>query len=224
MKISRIFLSGKNLENTTLRLLENNKTTDYLLRSCEDFLEQQAGKSLELKYGIAEQLAGSITYTKKNIEELSKKIPLNTFIDFDYQKFLGVYLSALINKVVEENDKIELAPDLELNGLGMYLRKGVLLVYNNVHEWTGSNMTGGKLMIFGNAGMYAAHRMKNGILFIKGDLGEIVGFNANGGEIFVDGLVGSVTMSCHAKVYKKIRSPDIPSENFLSKKYYKLIR
>ena len=50
---------------------------------------------------------------------------------------MGIYISALINKIITEEDIITLRPNEELDGMGLSLQKGTLIIESNVKNNAG---------------------------------------------------------------------------------------
>ena len=200
MKIPDSFRLSEGLEGIE-RLLSQDRRVDRLLVSCEEFLEGIEGTSPTVKYHMAKKFANSLFYTKEDVEELSKKIPLHEDSDIDRESYLGFYLSALTNNVITERGKIILEPGIELSGLGTSLSKGIVIVKKGVEDWTGAWMTGGKLIIKGNAGDYTGNYMQDGVIIVKGNVGFTTGYMTEGGKIFFDGKIEIIPQSCKAIVY-----------------------
>lgn len=202
MKLPKTFVPEKDLEKVTKELLSHDLRINRLLVSCEDFLDKSIGTSPAVKYAVGEEFASSIVYDKEDVEELSKRIKLQEGSDVSIEKYLGFYLSALINKVITDQDEIVLALGFELAGIGFYLPRGIVIVKDSVGDWTGGCMTGGKLEIGGNAKDYTGSFMKKGLIIVEGDVGILTGYMAEEGEIFVNGGIESVPQSCRATVYE----------------------
>lgn len=225
MKIPRTFVkenvSEKDLEkilNPTKDCLFNKKI-DRLLSSCDQFLNLAFGNS-EVKYGIGEKIAGQYSYTLEDIESLSKRALLEDmplWPSFNVEN-LGFYFSALINKIIDENDTVKLALRTKLDGIGSYLAKGKIVVDGNAGSWAGAYMTGGNLVVLNNAGDYIGYEMVNGIITVSGKVGGTVGYQANGGEIYADDIESWIALSCKATVYKKGKKI-WPSEPFEMARY-----
>lgn len=207
MKIPKTFvkenISDKDLERV-LNIGETDKVfnrhVDRLLSSCEKFLDSALGTP-ESKYELGEKVASNYLYTLENLENLSKRIFLEN--PWEYSESLGIYFSALINKIIKKDETVKLTTSVKLECAGMYLAKGNLIVEGNAGSFAGRSMTGGKIIITGDASDYLAYEMKNGIIVVDGKSGGCIGYQADGGELFVKEVESMIAMSCQATVYKK---------------------
>ena len=108
MKLPQDFIPEKSLEKNEEGLLEksklsyNPKTLNCLLDLGKKFLEKAEAGQYKDMYGIGIESIRGLEYTLEDVEELSKKIEIGTEEDL----WLGVYFSALINKVITEKDNI----------------------------------------------------------------------------------------------------------------------
>lgn len=210
MKIPKTFVK-ENISDKDLKKILNleedklfNKHMDRLVSSCDQFLSQAYGSS-DVKYEIGEKIASKYLYTLENIENLSKRVLLEAvplWPNFNV-KNLGFYFSALINKIITENDTVKLTLGIKPEGIGSHLAKGKIVVDSSAGGWAGAYMTGGGLVILGNAGDYIGYEMINGIIIVSGRVGGTVGYQANGGEIYADDIESMIALSCKATVYKK---------------------
>lgn len=226
MKLPNSFIPKKNLDGKVKRLLKepnvggcNLKRLSLLLESCEHFSkitpENDDGKFLQTK---ADELAADLTYTKKELEEMSKRIKVNETDEL----YLGFYLSSLVRKIISKDTEITLTINERIEGLGRYLEKGTLILEGNVGDWAGEHMKGGQLIILGNAESYVGAEMMGGKIIVRGDViaatgasmiyGEIIvkgsagvltGDNAEGGIIRVNGNIKAIHPRCKARIYLK---------------------
>lgn len=162
MKISKLFIQEKDLNNGIERLLSgnlkisedstyNHQAVSKLLKNLKPFLENAKKEMLLWNiYNKGIELIKEIEFAKEDIEEVSRRI-------IAYQpeeEYLGFYLSALVNKTVTEEDTITLKLEHPLSGIGAFLKKG-------------------KIIIEGDTKHYLAYKMQDGELIIKGELGNI---------------------------------------------------
>jgi formylmethanofuran dehydrogenase subunit C len=217
MKIPKTFVK-ENISDEDLKKILNieedklfSKHMDRLVSSCDQFLSQTYGGA-EVKYEIGEKTANKYIYNLEDVENLSKRILLTPVWDDSEPEILGFYFSAMINKIIKENDTVNLTLCTKLDGIGSRLAKGTVTVDSNAGSWVGWHMTGGKLKILGDIKDYIAYRMEGGIIIVTGKAGGSVGYQANRGELYINEIEGSITMSCMASVYnsegKKIWPPD----------------
>ncbi|MBU4502050.1 MAG: hypothetical protein KKA79_05625 [Nanoarchaeota archaeon] len=211
MKLPKSFRPEKDLDSKIKDLLSSESlvydpgAVEDLLDVGEYFLEQELD-NYEGFYHVGVGLVKGLKYDLKDVEELSKKIKQGQ------NKRLGVYLSALINKKITEKDTITLTLEEELNGVGMYLQKGTLIINGNVnnsigwgmkdgklivkgnaYDYTGWCMEGGEVVVKGNANDNTGCYMKGGELVVEGDVNDFTGFDMAGGELVVEGRISSIS-------------------------------
>lgn len=212
MKIPKIFIPERSLDCKVKELFEeqerkpelNKYKYDYdennvkaLLENCQKFVWELGDDGMGKIYGLGKSLAKKISFTAWDVNELSKRI----IIKYDSERYLGFYLSALVNKIIKEFDQIELGPCEELFGLGAYLPRGKLIVRGDVNYFAGAFMSEGVCIIDGNAGKRSGNGMAGGKLVIYGDAGEDTGIFMTGGAIRVDGSIKSISSNCKGKIY-----------------------
>jgi len=207
MKLPKIFKPKKNLENLTKSLIKNSPTVLKMLDGCEEFLQNKKNKTFENKYLQGELIAKKITYTKRELEELSKVIvleqkekgPSNIYND----PSIGIYLSALVNKVIKNEDMIMLSVSTEFSGLGSYMKQGVVIVRGDLGDYTCNNMEGGLMVVKGNTKGNTANYMSGGKLMIDGNVGWFTGWGMKKGEVYIEGTVSHISPNCKGKIYNK---------------------
>jgi formylmethanofuran dehydrogenase subunit C len=210
MKIPKTFIPNKDLEETIeMLLLEkpdtdnyDKKTVSMLLRSCSAFTKQRNNihPYLEDIYQLGGKLANMMPhFAKDDLEELSKRITAENCQDM----YLGFYISALINKIVTENDMVTLRLDVELYGIGAYQKKGTTTVKGDLGYFAGHFLEGATLIVEGNTGNRTGNGMKMGRIVITGEAGEDTGDFMKGGEIITYGRIKSVSSSCHGTIYSE---------------------
>ncbi|MBU4501564.1 MAG: hypothetical protein KKA79_03165 [Nanoarchaeota archaeon] len=197
MKLPKTFRPEKDLDGRIEDLLSsesldyNPRLVNALLCVGGKFLEHE-WKNYDAFYDISEGLVRGLEYGLKDVEELSKRIKLET----EKHRKLGIYLSALVNKIITENDVVTLNLEEELDGIGMYLQKGKLIVEGNAYDYTGCGMEGGKLIVEGNVHDATGISMKGGELVVKGNAYDYTGCDMEGGKIVVEGNANDYTGSC----------------------------
>jgi len=217
MKIPRIFIPNKDLEETIETLLlektdENNydkEALSRLLKSFGTFTKQLEKENirpyLDEIYKIGERLSDRMPhFTKDDLEELSKRLASKDNLNL----YSGFYLSALINKIITENDIITLNINLELYGIGAYQKKGTTTVKGDLGYFAGHFLEGATLIVEGDTGNRTGNGMKIGRIVITGGTGEDTGDFMSGGEIIAYGKVKSVSSDCKGTIYsqgKKLR-------------------
>ncbi len=214
MRLPKTFRMEKDLDGKIEDLL-NSESLDYnprlvnaLLYVGEEFLEQE-WKNYDDFYQKGLELVGNLKYGLKDVEELSKRITP------EQNSLLGIYLSVLINKKITEKDTVTLTLEEDLDCVGMYLRKGTLIVEGNVNDNTGCYMKGGELVVKGNAYDYTGWYMEGGDLVVKGNANDNTGCYMKGGKLTIKGdsndLIGHWMQGGKLVVNGKIKNI---SENF----------
>lgn len=209
MKVPQTFLPERSLEGCVERFMETGECS--LLKSCNSFLEQVIHEPhYPSMYDLGKAIAERICYDKKDLEALSRRINANMKGGFksvakelgcvgkdyytvgDYFRRLGVYLSALANKILTDEETITLSPKVPLACLGAYLEKGTLAINSDAESHAGFGMEGGKLILKKFPGSIIGALSKGGEIHIERDLGR---------EII---LLDYINLSdCKAKVYYK---------------------
>lgn len=182
------------------QLMEGPKilTGQAMLReSCMTFLEKQTIlRDYSEMYNLAEEIAEKTVYTKDDLEDLSQEIAAPSKHNWykedlneeeriekgilyeNEHSYLGLYLSALVNKIIKEDDVIRLAMnDLKLEGLGAYLKKGFLRIEGSTRFYTGFKMQGGTLIVEESTGNYTGFKMQGGTLIVRKTAGFRTGIH-----------------------------------------------
>lgn len=200
MKIPTIFITKEQgLEKKFYIKSKKSKNLDKLLRSCENFLEKQKNiESRDQKYGIGYEIAQEeklfytkLCYTKKDLQNLVEEIN----VDEENDSYLGIYVSVLLNKLIQEKDVIVFKPKSRLTGLGTGLERGKVIIKGDVADCTGVYLRGGKLIVEGNAGNCTGYCMTSGEIEIRNGAGGWTGMGLCGGRITVFGSVKGFTGS-----------------------------
>ena len=109
----------------------------------------------------------------------------------------GLIISAMINNIIKEGDKIEIDPNgLLLDSIGYKLPRGELILNGNAGAAAGSYMSGGTLTINGSAGYRTGDSMSGGTLTLNGNAGDHVGDHMSGGTLTIKGDAGNSTGYC----------------------------
>lgn len=207
MKLPKTFTSEKNLDKHVERLLSekpnlkdyNENTVRILLKKCRTFLDKQEyTRSLLKVYPLGEDLVKKLDFTKGDIEEASRRIESYSHED----KYAGFYLSALVNKIITEQDIITLKFDVDLFGIGAYLKTGKLIIDGYVGHFLGYCMEGGEVITKKDAGHDVGNGMQAGKIIINGEVGCSTGIFSEGGDIIVYGNIEKIADSCKARIHK----------------------
>lgn len=173
----------------------NPKIVEYLLDSCCEFLEdykkslqdRRADIDFKAAYRLGKKLAKEMKYTKYDLEELVQKLGTEEKLwklQAGKGKYLGFYLSALVNKIITKNDNIILEGYVNLIGLGSHLERGTVTIRGDVSNYAGAFMKGGELIVKGWVGNFIGIGMKGGRITVKGGIqANYIGLDMTGGEI-----------------------------------------
>jgi len=221
IKIPKTFVPKKDLKKDMKKLIEkpqkkvNISELELLIESCGYYTERRKGLDPDDSYIVGLRTADKLTYDKHCLEELSKRATMDDV-------WLGIYFSALFNKIIKENEIITLELEKSLIGLGIYMKKGILVIEGDVKESVGGRMEGGEIYVKGNAGrgtgesmeggeihiernvgIATGYKMIDGKIYIKGNAGDGTGEFMEGGEIHVDGDIYFIDPSCEGKIFNK---------------------
>jgi len=206
MKLPKIFVPKKSLKRTLEDLAKGPKMRKMvcpenvydLLAGWELFRKKQkTRRSYEDIYNVGKEIAENLDYTDMDLEDLTTKFSETT------DKFLGLYFSALMNKIMKRSTTLRLEIKNKPEGLGAYLEKGKLIVNGNIGDDLGHYMQGGKIIVHGNVGDYMGFAMKGGRIIVHGDIGKDAGMNMMYGRMIIYGNVKSVGEPSRIKKYKK---------------------
>lgn len=163
---------------------------------------------LDKSYENALALIPDIYYSLDDVVDLIKDQQENGI--FHPIGSAGIYLSALLNRVIKESDVIQLdikpteddfAIGLLMN-LGMFLPRGKL-VFNGdaVIGAVGYGMNGGEIIVNGNCRGEPAQSMKRGKITIEGDILDDHYRNTYGVAYGMEG--GTLIVKGNAKIFKR---------------------
>lgn len=212
MKLPKSFIPKKNLDKNMKELLvkkqsHNPETLQLLIEHSKEFIEKQKQlKEPNLIYYMGESLIRDLTYNKKDLEAFSKMIT----VEKEEDRYLGFYLSALINKLGYVEKEIILQVNAKLRGIGTHLNKAVsfkditLNIEGDVYSHAGFFMRKGKLVIGGNAGNHAGTWMEGGELIVEGSVGEYTGYRMEKhATMRVYGKIESIhEATCKGEIYQ----------------------
>jgi len=191
MKLPKSFRPEKNLENSLENLIKGKgydpKVVHQLVEGYDEFnTKRQVSKpNFEERYKAALELASEFSYTKKDLE-----IAIGRMKEQGYAT-LGIYMSALVNNIIQKDDVISLFPHVRLTNFGCYMDKGTVHLYEEIGSHLGEEMTGGKIIVKGDVGDHTGFCMKGGKIIVEGNTGVSTGFGMENGEIIVQGNTGT---------------------------------
>ncbi|MBU4501181.1 MAG: hypothetical protein KKA79_01200 [Nanoarchaeota archaeon] len=212
MKIPRSFRMKKNLDEHIRKLLEDRPKPDYdplavkaIIDNGRKFSEEDRNTIFfDQKYLVGTKLANEISYTKEDLRIASGNLELKYLDKYNEvvqncmtylqvaEYNLGLYLSALTNKILAKEEIIVLEPNFLYGCMGAYVEKGTLIIDFDVGNNAGFCMLGGNVIVRGNADDSAGCNMTDGELIIEGCLGNNTGTSMEGGIIRVSGNIKSI--------------------------------
>jgi len=176
------------------------KKLDALLDGCQEFLQktEKYGGNIHDLYKAGEELASKLSYTKNDLEILCQEITIpetevskNPYAPDSFlgprEQYLGLYIAALTNKIIREQDILILKPKAKLFGLGAFLKKGRIIIEGDTRGGVGYHMSGGGIIVNGNAKDYVGAGMEGGEIRVNGNVEHGLGTFMKGGKIIVEG-------------------------------------
>ncbi len=153
-----------------------------MLKSSKEFLKKHhLYDDLDELYGFGADLASDLKYDLNDLRSFIEKLKIRK----DEDRYIGFYISSLLNKVTPEGDRLTLKLGRELHGIGAYLKKDVtLIVEGDVGDCAGYNMNG-YLMINGNARDCTGNAMLGVMLVVEGNVRDYLAIHMKGGSIIV---------------------------------------
>ncbi|NQU64398.1 MAG: hypothetical protein HQ517_08980 [SAR324 cluster bacterium] len=167
----------------------------------QDLIQMVENLQTNKAYKVAVDFIYDLEYEAEDIEaffyELSKKnggtIPL------EESGLTGVYISAMLNHIDDEEIELNLKPlKQKIDFLGYQLPMGkTVRLKGDAGNFAGAELNGGDLKIEGSCGDWTGAGMKAGKLSITHDVGIKTGDWKTGGEIHVGGVIGSMGLHNH---------------------------
>lgn len=212
MRLPKSFRPKKEPDLEKLLDKSNRRSAvNAIIEGCDDFLEFVKTDGIHIHYDSAEKIIQTIRYNKEDIDYVIKEI-MHLGPKQPFGKESGYYISAMINKICNNGDKLVIDSNFPLSGMGAYMKKDITLqingsVLHNVGHYmsngkiiveghadghSGNCMTGGELIIGKDTGYCTGAWMKGGKITIKRDSGGSTGWLMEGGEIHVLGDIESV--------------------------------
>ncbi|MBM3199532.1 hypothetical protein FJZ53_01255 [Candidatus Woesearchaeota archaeon] len=207
MKIPHGFVPEKELEEKIKSLTDDNvkkqEAIDALLNGYKTGIERSISlPNLREYYVLASDIAKTITYTKEDISDFcsEKYANIKTAILKDFGVRLegqfremrvreGLYVSALVNKIIKKNEKITIWHESgtePLPYLGYNHSKGILEVKGEggTGDYLGAHMTGGKI-IAKYTTFWTGYDMRGGKIMLNREPIDLHTEILRGGEIWV---------------------------------------
>ena len=126
---------------------------------------------------------------------------------YNEEKYLGYYLTALVNNIIRPHDTITLHLNNSMYALGAGFSRGNLVLVKNdnypIGDKVGFYMSGGNLKVVGHTGDSAGCFMSGGNIHITGHTGYHLGDFTLGGLIRVDGNICHISEGCQASVFNR---------------------
>lgn len=194
MKFPKTFRPEKGLDEKIKYLLdsagfENShaspiRVRDLMLNAAKFMSERDKANAVSLdSCKLAEEIVQDMEYYNKyDLEYFARVIT-----EDNSNRHLGEYISALLNKIIQEDEIICLELREPLDYLGYKLERGTLVIKGDAGNALGSSNNGGKIIVDGNARDSVGFQMKKGCIIVNKDVKDYLGLDIYGGEIHVGG-------------------------------------
>ena len=194
MKLPKSFKPEKNLDEKTNSLanqkFRHEKVSELVKISKEEFNHHKYNfMGHPDRYKSCLELAQKLDYNKFDLQEMVLHLSPHDFVS---QLHLGVYVSALVNNIMEEDTAIDLKLPTSIDCLGTFLEQGYLTLEGNVGMFLGHTMKGGSIDVIGNVGDYLGYCMAGGNILVKGNVGNWAGAYKEEGQIIIHGDMGEL--------------------------------
>jgi len=190
MKLPNAFIPKKRFNKNIEELVKEDYLTTRRVSQLEYyyniFLSQVEEIPADEAYIEGNKLANQLSYNIHDLEILSN---IETDVD---EYWMGTYLSALANRILEEDDTITFNIKDKLDFLGRNLERGKIVIKGNAGNNTGLDMKGGAIIVEGDVGNSLGFNMSGGKILVKGNAKERVGTDNRGGRIIINGNAGNV--------------------------------
>jgi len=191
----------ENLEEKTKQLVDGPKLNESVIRDLLDAREGYIQSVLSFDnpieiYNHAWRCTEKYKFSICDLEHFVSILEPKT-IDFG-DKYVGYMVSAMVNQIINDSDKIVLRPRMKMNRLGCFFERGKMVIEGDTNNFTGYMMWGVKLTGNGNAGNYTCLRMQGGRVVIKGDVKGELGTQMLKGDIYVHGGIKRLYNDCKA--------------------------
>ena len=136
-------------------------------------------------------------------EELNRHPFIYRLTRFVQRRKTGIYISALVNSCIDENETIAIKPPKKLHFIGSYLPRGTLIIDTDVGSHACTEMENSKVIIKGNAGGYLGILAKYGRIEVEGNVGMELGLASIFTRFDVGGRITNISTIIAGKVYRK---------------------
>lgn len=134
--------------------------------------------------GYENELRG-LRYSLEDIQELARRTEV-----IDDRKY-GLFLSALVNSVIQPGDTLTLDLKCSLDYVGHKLKQGRLVLSGAQGNYTGSEACGGLIELLSEAGDYAGQGMSKGMIIARKKIGNCAGAGMKGGILEIMAAAGN---------------------------------
>jgi len=146
-------------------------------------------------YEIALGMVDRMGYAPEGVVKFCSSIGNKEVVKIsdDYASIMqvsGIYVSALVNGIIQSNETIRIKPNTALSWLGFMHKSGELIVEGDAGNFIGRSMSGGKLTVKGSVLDELGYRMEGGLLYVEGNAKDYAGDEMESGEILVCGSAG----------------------------------
>ncbi|MFC1887049.1 hypothetical protein ACFLZM_08350 [Thermodesulfobacteriota bacterium] len=152
------------------------------------------------------QTIQNFDYDQDDIEDFCLELDNSDKIPYMISGPAGIFISALINHLQEEQITLNLQDyKRTFHFLGYRLPEGKeLTLKGNIGDFIGSGLAGGRVQVDGSTRNWLGAGMTSGRIFVTGHTGQKTGEWMRGGEIHVDGPIHNVgTVLYGGKIYRQ---------------------
>ncbi|MGI0087302.1 MAG: hypothetical protein ACREBI_05020 [Nitrosotalea sp.] len=185
---------------------DSNDIMDTIAKIFREYIVYANSLTSEVSYKSASSKLERLNFALNDISIFAGLINSESFSEKANYWTAGLFISAAVNKVIKEDDKVT----LDFTGLGgtvdcigYRLEQGKIVLRGNAGDYVGEAMSGGEITVQGNAGYYTGYAMSGGHIIIQGNTGGHIGTYMSGGVIDIEGKIGSIAESCRGRIYHR---------------------
>ncbi|MGI0101691.1 MAG: hypothetical protein ACREA7_03740 [Nitrosotalea sp.] len=182
----------------------SNDTIDNIAKIFREYIVYANSLTSEVSYKSALSKLEKINFALNDVSIFAGLINSESFSEKANYWTAGLFISAAVNKVMQEDDKVILdfaGLGCTVDCIGYRLERGKLAFRGNAGDYVGEAMSGGEITVQGNTGYYVGYDMSGGHIIIQGNTEGHVGTYMSGGVIDIEGKLGSIAESCRGRVY-----------------------
>lgn len=135
-------------------------------------------------------------------DDISDFCASEKFGEWNSSSSLGIFVSALINSVIKDENTITLRTREYVfdNYIGTFLERGTLIIDGNVDYCVGFGLKGGKIIVKGDAELGYGDYMEDGELIIEGKVLDHGLTNVKGGHAVINGIIDDKFFGSEASI------------------------